>query len=146
MSQRYDQPPTPSVRGSRDIGFPSTSAVAPCCGVAAEDSRAAASVLVAEGSGESRTARGVRSEIGHGLGGPQGRVVIDCGSVSAAVETPVGRDDSPGKRDFYSGLRRPGRWGWMASLRLDAYAWRAIFLMLSFLAFGLIVSSFVLSL
>jgi hypothetical protein len=49
--------------------------------------------------------------------------------------------------DFYGrGTRHAARRGWLAWAFLDSYSWRAILLMLSFLAFGLVVSSFVLSL
>ena len=124
MSQRYDQPATASVRGSRDFAGLTSLPHAP--------------------SGDLL------------CGGPSDEGGLEPGSAAGMTVTgefvpgealQVGRGVSRGPRDFYSGARRAGaRRGWMAGLRLDAYTWRAILLMLSFLAFGLIVSSFVLSL
>lgn len=67
--------------------------------------------------------------------------------LSAAVAASRGRGAAVARQDFYGrGARQAARRGWLAWAFLDSYSWRAILLMLSFLAFGLVVSSFVLSL
>lgn len=77
-------------------------------------------------------------------GGADGGALVGSQAMVAASR---GRGTAVSRPDFYGrGTRHAARRGWLAWAFLDSYSWRAILLMLSFLAFGLVVSSFVLSL
>lgn len=142
MSQRYDQSLTLQPGVVSDLSS-----------VPADTSRNAGVVSRAPSSSDSLLqdaalkAAGFEAD-GEADGGADGEA--DGGALvgsQAMVAASRGRGAAVSRPDFYGrGTRHAARRGWLAWAFLDSYSWRAILLMLSFLAFGLVVSSFVLSL
>jgi len=121
MSQRYDRPPTLGCREGGDLSLVPHELSQPVDGPV------------------ETTAGGWREP------DPVPAKLLATASTSAGQV--AGQVASVGRRDFYGqGTGHATRRGWLAVAVRDSYSWRAILLMLSFLAFGLIVSSFVLSL
>ncbi len=147
MSQRYDQPLTSQPRRVSDLSFVpveaghtvSTSAAISPASSPGSLSRPALSPDLLSFEDVALKAASLEAD---------GGAVV---STQAVVAVSHGRGAGVSRPDFYGrGTRqaagRVSRRGWLAWAFLDGYSWRAILLMLSFLAFGLVVSSFVLSL